>query len=89
MVQISRVSVKYTSFFNKPLLKFKYQWCAKMKVVNPETVSIAHASLIPPLPPPPPPKKKELLNQLLLTLLVKMVLSSHRSKEKKCCTCML
>ena len=88
MVQISRVSVKYTSFFNKPLLKFKYQWCAKMKVVNPETVSIAHASLIPPLPPPHP-KKKELLNQLLLTLLVKMVLSSHRSKEKKCCTCML
>ena len=40
-----------------------------MKVVKPETVSIAHASLIPPLSPhPPPPKKKKLLDQLLLTL---------------------
>ena len=37
----------FLKFFNKPLLKFKYQWCAKMKIINPKTVSIAHASLIP------------------------------------------
>jgi len=37
-----------------------------MKVVYPETFSIAHASLLPPPPPPlpfppPPPQKKETL----------------------------